>query len=311
MLNRQLIAAVAPTVAQSARHWIFQLGGLGFIPLGLLDSSIFPLPGSMDVLTIVLSARHGELWSYYALMATVGSVLGGYVTYRLARKGGKETLARKFPRRKLEKIYKIFNRWGFGSIAIPALLPPPAPMVSNTICMYSSSSVRLRQFPRPAAAPDLGARQANVWRDRRRISQGDQFADIIDDGLKRAELLVVVMSPNWMQRPYCRKEFETFLSLRKAAGVTNSAARMLVVGKGYVDRCGRPLELQGQEGFLFYSRDDENDVGAITPFFNRGKCNDRFYGRSRGRIAKARNSNSERRADAASDDAADRANRHA
>jgi membrane protein YqaA with SNARE-associated domain len=129
MLNRQLIAAVAPTVAQSARHWIFQLGGLGFIPLGLLDSSILPLPGSMDVLTIVLSARHGELWSYYALMATVGSVLGGYVTYRLARKGGKETLARKFPRRKLEKIYKIFNRWGFGSIAIPALLPPPAPMV--------------------------------------------------------------------------------------------------------------------------------------------------------------------------------------
>src|ERR1700687_886107 len=129
MLHRQLIAAVAPTVARSARHWIFQLGGLGFIPLGLLDSSILPLPGSMDVLTIVLSARHGELWSYYALMATLGSVIGGYVTYRLARKGGKETLARKFPRRKLEKTYKIFGRWGFGAIAIPALLPPPAPMV--------------------------------------------------------------------------------------------------------------------------------------------------------------------------------------
>ena len=83
----------------------------------------------MDVLTIVLSARHGELWTYCALMATVGSVMGGYVTYRLARKGGKETLARKFPRRKLEKIYKILGRWGFGTIAIPALLPPPAPMV--------------------------------------------------------------------------------------------------------------------------------------------------------------------------------------
>ena len=50
-----------------------------------------------------------------------------------------------------------------------------------------------------------------------------------------------------------------------------------VVGKGYVDRSARPPELQGQEGFLFYSRDDENDVSAITPFFNRGKCNDRFY----------------------------------
>jgi hypothetical protein len=124
---------------------------------------------------------------------------------------------------------------------------------------------------------DLGARHANVWRDRRRIGQGDQFADIIDDGLKRAELLVVVMSPNWMERPYCRKEFETFLSLRKAAGVTNPATRMLVVGKGYVDRAARPPELQGQEGFLFYSRDDENDVSAVTPFFSRGQCNKRFY----------------------------------
>jgi membrane protein YqaA with SNARE-associated domain len=129
MLNRQMIAAVAPTAARSARRWIFHLGGLGFIPLGLLDSSIIPLPGSMDLLTIVLSARHAERWSYYALMATVGSVTGGYVTYRLARKGGKEALARKFPRRKPEKIYKIFGRWGFGAIAIPALLPPPAPMV--------------------------------------------------------------------------------------------------------------------------------------------------------------------------------------
>jgi membrane protein YqaA with SNARE-associated domain len=129
MLNRQMIAAAAPTVARSASHWIFQLGGLGLIPLGLIDSSIIPLPGSMDVLTIVLSARNADFWLYYAMMATVGSVIGGYVTYRLARKGGKETLARKFPRRKLEKSYKIFSRWGFGAIAIPALLPPPAPMV--------------------------------------------------------------------------------------------------------------------------------------------------------------------------------------
>lgn len=129
MLTRQILAVVAPTFALSARRWIFHLGGLGFIPLGLLDSSIIPLPGSMDVLTIILSARQQELWLYYALMATVGSVMGGYVTYRLARKGGKETLERKFAARTLAKVYKIFGRWGFGAIAIAALLPPPAPIV--------------------------------------------------------------------------------------------------------------------------------------------------------------------------------------
>jgi len=129
MIARQILAIVAPTVARSVRRWIFHLDGLGFIPLGLLDNSVIPLPGSMDVLTIVLSARKRELWLYYAVMATIGSVIGGYVTYRLARKGGKETLERKFPARTLEKVYRIFGRWGFGAIAIAALLPPPVPMV--------------------------------------------------------------------------------------------------------------------------------------------------------------------------------------
>src|SRR5262245_47396490 len=70
---------------------------------------------------------------------------------------------------------------------------------------------------------DLGARQAKVWRDHRRIDEADQYAGIIDDGLSQAELFIVVMSPNWMQRPYCRKEFETFLELRKTANVANPA----------------------------------------------------------------------------------------
>jgi membrane protein YqaA with SNARE-associated domain len=125
----QTIASAAPTVARSVRHWIYQLGGLGFIPLGLVDNSIIPLPGSMDVLTIFLSARNEQLWLYYALMATFGSVAGGFVTYRLARKGGKETLARRFPPKTLDKVYKRFERWGLGAIAIPALLPPPVPML--------------------------------------------------------------------------------------------------------------------------------------------------------------------------------------
>jgi membrane protein YqaA with SNARE-associated domain len=129
MLTRLLIAAATPTVAHSLRRWIYHLGALGFIPLGLLDSSVIPLPGSMDVLTIVLAARDGKLWPYYAVMATAGSVLGGFVTYRLARKGGKESLARKVSAKTLKRVYGIFERWGFAAIAIPALLPPPMPLV--------------------------------------------------------------------------------------------------------------------------------------------------------------------------------------
>ncbi len=110
-------------------RWLFHLGGLGLIPLGLLDNSPIPLPGILDVATILLAARQQDLWLYYALMATVGSVAGGFATYRLARKGGKGALERKFPRGKIEKLCRFFERWGFGAVAIPALLPPPVPMV--------------------------------------------------------------------------------------------------------------------------------------------------------------------------------------
>jgi membrane protein YqaA with SNARE-associated domain len=124
-----LIAASLPAALRSVRHWLFHLGGLGLIPLGLLDNSPIPLPGIMDVATILFSARQQQLWLYYALMATVGSVMGGFVSYRLARKGGKAALERRFSRRRVDKICKIFERWGFSAIAIPALLPPPVPMV--------------------------------------------------------------------------------------------------------------------------------------------------------------------------------------
>jgi len=116
-------------LVRSTRHWIYHLGALGFIPLGLLDASILPLPGSMDVLTVALAAKRGDLWLYYAAMATAGSVIGELVTYRLARRGGKEMVARRVSPRTLKNVYAIFERWGFGAVAIPAILPPPVPLL--------------------------------------------------------------------------------------------------------------------------------------------------------------------------------------
>ena len=137
------LAIIFAATPRTATAWLVHLGGVGLIPLGVLDSSVIPLPGSMDFATILLSARDKRFWFYYAIMATIGSVLGGYLTYRLARKGGKETLAKKLPKRRVDKIVKTFERWGFAAIAVPAVLPPPFPFVPFVIAagalQYSQS----------------------------------------------------------------------------------------------------------------------------------------------------------------------------
>ena len=106
-----------------------RLGGVGLVLLGVADNSVIPLTGSMDVLTIYLAARHRQTWAYYALMATLGAVIGGYITYALSRKGGKQAMERKLSKRRAAKVYATFERWGFWAVAVPALLPPPFPFV--------------------------------------------------------------------------------------------------------------------------------------------------------------------------------------
>jgi membrane protein YqaA with SNARE-associated domain len=113
-----------PLLAVPLWRQLRHLGGIGLIVLGLIDNSVIPVTGSMDVLTIWLAARHREPWAYYGLMATLGAVIGGYITYALARKGGKEVMERKLSKKRAAQVSKTFTRWGFAAIVIPALLPP-------------------------------------------------------------------------------------------------------------------------------------------------------------------------------------------
>ena len=129
MILPALFAIAKPSAATSLLRRLRHLGGLGLILLGLLDNSVVPVPGSMDVLVILLSANQRDWWPYYALMATVGSVIGGYLTYRLARGGGKGRLGSRLKPSQMEKVHAAIEKWGFLSIAVPAVLPPPLPMV--------------------------------------------------------------------------------------------------------------------------------------------------------------------------------------
>jgi membrane protein YqaA with SNARE-associated domain len=120
---------IHPWLAMTMWQHLRRMGGPGLVVLGVADNSVIPLTGSMDVLTIWLAARHLHPWPYYAAMATIGAVIGGYITYALARKGGKETMERKLSKRRAKQFSRAFERWGFFAVAIPALLPPPFPFV--------------------------------------------------------------------------------------------------------------------------------------------------------------------------------------
>src|SRR2546423_3085696 len=100
----------------------------------------------MDAAVIILSAHQKGWWWYYALMATIGGIVGGYVTYGLARKGGKEALAKKLPRQKAEKVRNTFEKYGFWSLFVPALLPPPVPFTPFLIAAGAMKYSRKKFF---------------------------------------------------------------------------------------------------------------------------------------------------------------------
>jgi membrane protein DedA with SNARE-associated domain len=119
-----------PTLlAFSWMAWVHRFGGPGLIVVAIIDNSFIPIPGGLDVATILLSSAHRDFWPYYGFMATLGAVVGGYLTFRIGRKGGKETLEKKIGRDKADKVYKKFEKHGFSTVVIGSIIPPPFPIV--------------------------------------------------------------------------------------------------------------------------------------------------------------------------------------
>ena len=101
------------------------LGALGLFLLAILDSSPLPTFGGPDILTAILAASHRDPWYEYAAVATAGSVIGAYLTFRLARRAGSAYLHSKFGHRKLDVILRYFDRWGTSALAVSTAVPFP------------------------------------------------------------------------------------------------------------------------------------------------------------------------------------------
>src|SRR5579864_6458012 len=113
MLN-VFIQGSRPVRGRSFASIFRHLGALGLFFLAILDSSPIPTFGGPDILIAILAGSHRGPWYEYAAVATAGSVIGAYLTFRIARKAGSAYLDSKFGEGRVSRFLKVFKKWGTG-----------------------------------------------------------------------------------------------------------------------------------------------------------------------------------------------------
>ncbi len=102
------------------------LGAPGLFLISFLDSSVLTFPVINDLLLIDLAIQHPARMPLYALMASLGSLLGCVLLYFIAYKGGEAYFHSKAGERG-QAIRHWVTQNGFAGMLVAALLPPPTP----------------------------------------------------------------------------------------------------------------------------------------------------------------------------------------
>ncbi len=123
---------------------IWKFGGPGLLVLGILDSSFLFAPLGNDILVVAMAAQHRSVPEtlYYAVMSTVGSVLGCLLVDLVFRKAGEEGLEKHLPRKRFEYVKKKVNRNAAWALVLASIAPPPFPF---TPFIMAASAL---QYPR-------------------------------------------------------------------------------------------------------------------------------------------------------------------
>ena len=121
------------------------LGGPGLFLLSFLDSSFLSFPEVTDILIVVLVTKHPERFLWYTALPTLGSILGCYVLYALARRGGEAFMRRRMKEHHVNRALTVFRKYGLFAVAIPSILPPPVPF-KVFVLAAGAARVRPRDF---------------------------------------------------------------------------------------------------------------------------------------------------------------------
>ena len=125
---------------------------------------------------------------------------------------------------------------------------------------------------------ERGVPQAKLWLDRYQIEPAEDFTQKIEEALKEARLIIPILSPNWVQRAWCRKEVERFVELRPECVKDG----IIPVKKLETREEDLPLALKNREGYKFYLMET---TGEIREFYWRGLREREAYNQIVKRIA--------------------------
>lgn len=114
-------------IIAAIQEWATELGGVGLFVIALLDSSFLSFPQVNDLLIIILSTKFPQRMPYYAGMTTIGSLIGCYMLYFVARRGGEVFLRKRVKGRYADRAIALYQKHGLLAVVVPALLPPPVP----------------------------------------------------------------------------------------------------------------------------------------------------------------------------------------
>ena len=91
--------------------------------LAFAESSFFPIPPDVLLITLGVAAPERAIW--YALVCTVGSVLGGMFGYGIGLYGGRPLLYRIFRESKIHAVERLYDRYNAWATGIAGLTPIP------------------------------------------------------------------------------------------------------------------------------------------------------------------------------------------
>jgi membrane protein YqaA with SNARE-associated domain len=125
---------------------------VGLLVMAALDSSlIFFLPLGIDFAVIVLAARKAELFWMYAVLATVGSVVGAAFTFWIGHKIGEHGLTKVIKPSRLKRVRQRVGDSAAVSVAALGIIPPPFPFTAFVLTS-GAAHVNARTFLTTLAA---------------------------------------------------------------------------------------------------------------------------------------------------------------